>query len=105
MSWAIASTAMGRGFKAQTERCAKVWANWWRDRYIYRSCMTKDPGNVTRWKHKFGFARQRSAIGHSDVEMGGRRGRLDTARGTRTTLRGRCDDQSPEDDETADRAK
>ena len=35
--------------------------------------MKKDPANVTRWKHQFGFA-----VGHADVEMGQRREGLDT---------------------------
>ena len=52
-------------------------------------------------KAKLGFHNR----GYSDVEVGGRRERLDTAYGTRTASQGRCDDQPPEDDEAADGQK
>ena len=42
---------------------------WWRNRSAWG--MKSDPANVTRWKHKF--------VGCSDVEVGGRRERLDAA--------------------------
>ena len=49
---------------------------------------------------------QRSAVRHHDVEVGGRRERLDTAYGTRTAPQGRRDGQSAhDDDETADGEK
>ena len=43
---------------------------WWRSKRAW--CMNKDPGNVTRWK----FPQQRSAVGYSDVEVGGKKGRI-----------------------------
>ena len=45
---------------------------------------------------------QRSAVGYSDVEMGGRRGGLDTASDTKPAPQGGRDDQPPENDEAAD---
>ena len=41
--------------------------------------MKKDPANVTRRKNKFGIHKRGEQLGHSDVEVGGRRERLDTA--------------------------
>ena len=53
--------------------------------------MKKDPANVTRWKHKFGF--------HNRCRSGLRREGLDTAHGTRTAPQGGCDDQLAQGDE------
>ena len=61
-------------------------STWWRNRSAW--CMKKDPANVTIWKH-------------SDVEVGGRRERLDAAYDTRTALQGRCDGHLAQDNEAA----
>ena len=74
--------------------------SWWRNRNTWRR--KKDPANVTRWKHEFGFHNRGVQWETPNVEVGGRREGLDTACGTRTALQGGRDDQPPEDGEAAD---
>ena len=52
---------------------------------------------MTPCKHKFGF-HNRSAVGYSDVEMGGRSEELGSACGARSAPHGRCDDELLGDD-------
>ena len=75
---------------------------WWRN----RSALGHEDGPDERDKMEtqVRVPQQRSAVGYSDVEVGGRRKRLDTAHGTRTAPQGRCDHQSPENDEATDGA-
>ena len=72
---------------------------WWRSRSAWE--MATDPYQRHTMEVQIRIPQQRSAVEHADVELGGRRERLDTAHGTRVGPQGTRDDQSAHDDDTS----
>ena len=70
MNWAVYD---GEVPVIRTFRSSPGWrtTSWWRSRSAWS--MKKNSTNVTIWKHKIRIPQQRSAVGYSDVEVGGRR--------------------------------
>ena len=72
------------------------------DRSAWWTLRTLQDGSTHQDGSAHLISQQRSAVGHSDVEMGRSRGGLDTTYGTWTGLQGRRDDQLASDDEAVD---